>query len=328
VPIVGNILTVAAAALCGPGAAACAAIAASVTSAIVTGLASGDLGFALKSGLIAAATAVAFNVAGKITGALPGGSFLPDGSDGPTQFLSEAHGFNIVSHAAIGCASSVASGGKCGPGALSGAVGSFTTPLTEGLSSTARLAAVTVAGGLASVAGGGKFGNGAVTAAFGYLYNAVAGRLVGGYVGASLSATPCAATGLLAPACVMAGRYLGGALGSGIEDWLDGTLWNESNPSGTTGNAPRSDLPRAPNGNYLPDPDAEGPHSTLGYRTGRRGEVYRQGATFDADGNFQGRTDVTSHPGHAGNHPNPHFHSATSPNSVSKVAEPVPWLKY
>ena len=43
--------------------------------------------------------------------------------------------------------------------------------LTEGLSSGARLVAISTVGGLASVAGGGKFGNGAVTAAFGYLFN-------------------------------------------------------------------------------------------------------------------------------------------------------------
>ena len=59
VPILGNILTIAAAALCGPAAPVCAGIAASVTSAVVTGLASGSLGQALRAGLISAATAFA-----------------------------------------------------------------------------------------------------------------------------------------------------------------------------------------------------------------------------------------------------------------------------
>jgi hypothetical protein len=90
---------------------------------------------------------------------------------GPLEFLSEAHVFNMAAHAAVGCGSAVASGGECGPGALSGAVGSFTTPLADSAGFAGGLAITTTAGGLASVAGGGKFGNGAVTAAFGYLYN-------------------------------------------------------------------------------------------------------------------------------------------------------------
>ena len=85
--------------------------------------------------------------------------------------MSEAHLFNIASHAAVGCLSAIASGGKCGPGAMSGAAGSFATPLTEGMGVGAGVVAHSVIGGVASVAGGGKFGSGAVTAAFGYLFN-------------------------------------------------------------------------------------------------------------------------------------------------------------
>jgi len=158
-PILGNILTVAATAICtavtgaGP---VCGALA----SAAVTGLASGDLGQALKAGAIALATAVAFQGVGEITGHTPG-------------FGTGEHFANILGHAAVGCGSAVASGGKCGPGALSGAVGSFVTPLTRGLDFTPRLVVTSVSGGLASVAGGGKFANGAVTAAFGYLFNEI-----------------------------------------------------------------------------------------------------------------------------------------------------------
>jgi hypothetical protein len=86
-------------------------------------------------------------------------------------FGSETHLLNVAGHALVGCGSAVASGGKCGPGALSGAIGSFTGPLMRGLNFEAKLVATSVLGGLASVAGGGKFGNGAVTAAFGYLFN-------------------------------------------------------------------------------------------------------------------------------------------------------------
>ena len=96
-------------------------------------------------------------------------------------------------------------------------------------------------------------------------------------------------------------------------------------PSGTApaANAPRSSLPRAPNGDYLPDLAAQGnPHSTTGTRMGSDGQPYRQGATFDKDGKFVGRTDVTDH-GRPSNHSNPHFHPATSPNSVGP-AQPIP----
>jgi len=166
-PIIGQILTVAAGLVCGP-------VCSSITSAVVTGLASGDLGLALKAGFISAATAAAFYGIGELTGSLGlSGIMDPDlGGHGRLAFLSEAHAFNIAGHAAVGCASSVASGGKCGPGALSGAVASFSTSLANDLSFEAGLVVTTTAGGLASVAGGGKFGNGAVTAAFGYLYNA------------------------------------------------------------------------------------------------------------------------------------------------------------
>ena len=56
-----------------------------------------------------------------------------------------------------------------------------------GQSITTRLVISSVAGGVGSVAGGGKFANGAITGAFGYLFNAAAGRLIGGYVGGGLA---------------------------------------------------------------------------------------------------------------------------------------------
>jgi hypothetical protein len=55
----------------------------------------------------------------------------------------------------------------------------------------------------------------------------------------------------------------------------------------------RGGPPRGPGGNYLPDPAAEGAHTTLGTRTSHTGQPYRQGSTFDANGNFLvGRTEV------------------------------------
>lgn len=75
--------------------------------------------------------------------------------------------------------------------------------------------------------------------------------------------------------------------------------------------------------NYLPDPAAEGyPHTTLGTQSGRH-ETYTQGATFDEKGRFRGRTDVTDH-GRPQEHPNPHWHTSTGPNSANTPAQAIP----
>lgn len=154
VPILGTVLQIAAGAICGPG---CAVLA----SAFVAGVTSGNLGQALKAGFISMVTVGAFELVGDLT------------AHGPLAFGSDVHLANVAGHAAVGCMSAMASGGRCGSGALSGAVGSFASPLVGGLGldSNAKLVALSAVGGLASVAGGGKFENGAVTAAFGYLFN-------------------------------------------------------------------------------------------------------------------------------------------------------------
>jgi hypothetical protein len=86
---------------------------------------------------------------------------------------------------------------------------------------------------------------------------------------------------------------------------------------------PRGTLPRAPNGDYLPDPEATGPHTVIGQRVRPSGPEppYTQGATFDENGEFAGRTDMTDHGRF--DHPDPHFHPATSPNSVGPM-QPIP----
>ena len=220
VPILGQILTVAAGLICGP-------VCSSITSAVVTGLASGDLGLALRAGFISMATAAAFTAVGDLTGSLGLEGILDpeSGGHGPLAFLKEAHLFNIAGHAAVGCASSVASGGKCGPGALSGAIGSFSGPLLKGLSFGAGLVARATLGGLASMAGGGKFGNGAVTAAFGYLFNDFMTCAVRGaaacYLGlatgsAAFGTAGCVATGPACPVGGTGGAILGGVGGCAI----------------------------------------------------------------------------------------------------------------
>jgi len=78
----------------------------------------------------------------------------------------------IAMHGVAGCVSSVAGGGKCGPGALSAAFSKGALPLTADLSSgVERALAQAVIGGTGSALGGGKFANGAITGAFSYLFN-------------------------------------------------------------------------------------------------------------------------------------------------------------
>ena len=153
-------------------------ICAGIVTGIVVGITSGNLGLALRSGLIAAVTAAAFYQVGELTTGLPG---APNGGHAALDFMSEAHIFNMAGHAAVGCGSAVASGGSCGAGALSAGAGSFASPLMKGWGFTAKLVATSVIGGVASVAGGGKFGNGAMTAAFGYLFNEMGDYAQRGY---------------------------------------------------------------------------------------------------------------------------------------------------
>ena len=54
-----------------------------------------------------------------------------------------------------------------------------------------------------------------------------------------------------------------------------------------------------------------------------RYEEYKQGATFDADGKFRGRTDVTDH-GRPKEHTKPHYHPSTSPNGADSPAQRIP----
>jgi RHS repeat-associated protein len=169
----GSLFQIAATAACAalPGCQPFLPVVAGLASAFVTGVTSGDLGKALKAGLISAVTAMAFSFVGDVT--------LGPGHPVP-EFGSTAHLANIAGHAAVGCLSAVASGGKCGPGALAAGVSAAGGPLIENVfpnpntnvgSLFGGTAASAVLGGLGSVAGGGKFANGAVTGAFGYLFN-------------------------------------------------------------------------------------------------------------------------------------------------------------
>jgi RHS repeat-associated protein len=158
VPIIGTIVEVAAAAIC-PAVLVCAVAAAFLSTTAVAGIETGNLGLGLKAGLIAAATAVAFWEVGNLT--------MPNG---PAAMTPAQRVENIVGHALVGCGQAVASGGKCGPSALAGAVTSAAGPVINGCG-VVSLVANAVVGGGAAVLGGGKFENGAITGAFGYLFN-------------------------------------------------------------------------------------------------------------------------------------------------------------
>jgi hypothetical protein len=85
---------------------------------------------------------------------------------------------HYASHAAVGCASSVDGGGKCGAGALSAVAGLAGTQIggAIGASTAGRFATSVIAGGVASRLAGGSFIDGAQTAAYGYLFNFLAHR--------------------------------------------------------------------------------------------------------------------------------------------------------
>jgi RHS repeat-associated protein len=69
---------------------------------------------------------------------------------------------------------------------------------------------------------------------------------------------------------------------------------------------PDRELPRDPNGNPVRDPEAEGAHTQLGQKEGRRGK-YDQGREWGADGKPVKDIDFTDH-GRPQNHTNPHEH--------------------
>ncbi len=117
---------------------------------------------AIKAAAIAAATAYAMNTVGNLT----------SNADGSAMSMEQAAA-NTAGHAAVGCASSAASGGDCKSGALSGGFSAAFANFAPQMSNdfTVGLAQSMVVGGIGSVIGGGKFANGAITGAFGYLYN-------------------------------------------------------------------------------------------------------------------------------------------------------------
>jgi RHS repeat-associated protein len=203
--------------------------AAALSASIVTGLSGGNLGQVLRAGLIAGATAFAFDVVGSATNAAAGQGFdlsaehVQPGFDTPG-----AYAVNVAGHALVGCASSAASGGSCESGALSGGITAAAGPLINGQRFGVALVENAVLGGAASVAGGGKFANGAITGAFGYMYNAMGGRIVGGIIGGLLEGGLGVETGPADALLIAHGIYEGGKIGSSIQDWVTAKIWPSS----------------------------------------------------------------------------------------------------
>jgi RHS repeat-associated protein len=239
VPIVGTIVEVAAAAMCGPAALVCAVTAAFISTTAVAGIETGNLGLGLKAGLIAAATAAAFWEVGNLTDVVqhtPVGSHTPPNLS--TDLGVQAYAFNVTAHAAVGCASAVASGSKCGPSALAGGVTSAAGPVINGHGFFFGLVANATLGGGAAVLGGGKFENGAITGAFGYLFNACGGPhgcaalfgSIGAAIGVVASAGCDVGTGgvcaLGNPSMVGASWAAGTATGAALDAQIDGVHGN------------------------------------------------------------------------------------------------------
>jgi RHS repeat-associated protein len=171
-PIARAVVQIAiAAVLCAiyPPSLALAVLSAAGSAAIVTGLSGGKLSQIVQAAAIAGVTAGAF---------FGVGSLAPISGPGAPTFgtpeFAQVFAGNVAGHAAVGCLSSVASGGQCGPGALSAAAGAGVSPVALQAGLIGGTAISGLVGGFASVAGGAKFENGAITAAFGYLFNACA----------------------------------------------------------------------------------------------------------------------------------------------------------
>jgi RHS repeat-associated protein len=112
---------------------------------------------------------------GGVHGAFSGALFYGAGSFAGYMGWARGSAGSVFAHAAAGCISASASGGKCGEGASSAGFSELANPYIKGSPGT-QLVAHAVIGGTAAAIGGGKFSNGAVTASFAYLYGGTTGE--------------------------------------------------------------------------------------------------------------------------------------------------------
>jgi RHS repeat-associated protein len=223
VPYLGQALNIATAAVVTyytGGCVQCGIAVSSALSSLQAGVTSGKLGEALKAGAISYAEAEAFYGVGSATGFH--GITWDKAISEPGMFA-----LNIAGHAAVGCITAEAQGGDCGPQALAAGISAAAAPAIYqefGGASAGDVIGGTIAsaavGGVSSIAGGGKFENGAITAAYGYLFNAMAGRIVGGILGGAGAGIAGIETGPADAVAIGYGIAEGGEVGSALEDAL------------------------------------------------------------------------------------------------------------
>ena len=114
---------------------------------------------------------------GALTGAFTAGVMFGVGTISADLTKAGVGGFTdggigkIALHAGAGCLSSVAGGGECKTGAMSGGFGEFANNIPDSGIRGLEIAKSAMLGGVGSKLSGGKFSDGAVTGAFGYLFN-------------------------------------------------------------------------------------------------------------------------------------------------------------
>ncbi|MHA6911494.1 RHS repeat-associated core domain-containing protein, partial [Ralstonia pseudosolanacearum] len=103
-------------------------------------------------------------------------------------------------------------------------------------------------------------------------------------------------------------QAVGGACASAATSAYNWMFSESSDGEGERSNSgfPDRELPRDKNGLPVPEPDAEGPHTQLGKKDGRKGK-YDQAREFDENGRPVRDVDFTDH-GRPNDHPNPHQH--------------------
>jgi len=157
---------------CGEAGAGAVAACNGAGQAAWAGFSGRSFGESVKTGVIAGATSYAFTQVGDWTTSIEANEL----SGTATPYMSDVDKFaNVAGHAAVGCASTSASGGSCRNGAISAGVSAAYTNVTDGGAFKGTVVMGTIEhamlGGFASVASGGKFADGAQQGAFGYLFN-------------------------------------------------------------------------------------------------------------------------------------------------------------
>jgi hypothetical protein len=173
-------------------------------TAMVVGAAGGFVGGFLGAALNGASFGDSLKAG--VIGGITGAAMAWAGGIGTSNSVER-----YLAHAAVGCGSSIASGGGasgCGRGATAALIGHAVTNYSAGQGDVARFAAATVSGGVTSRVMGGSFANGATTAAYGFLFNEMLhegdrkqAMYRAGYMDGGVTFAP--ASGQVEPMCVL-----------------------------------------------------------------------------------------------------------------------------